>query len=453
MTARESAGSRARILLVGAGVRGAMWARVIAEAPDAVLAGIVDPDEARAHRARSAHAPEAQVERDLASALTRIPADAIVIATPPDSHHSLVSRAFANGLDVLCEKPLSDEMDEVLDLIARADAAGRHLLVGMNFRYLPASQRIRHYARSGELGALSYGHFTYHRQRDGNRHDLNDYVMTMAHPMLLEQSIHHFDLMRYCYDAEVESLVCDTWRPSWSTYEGDCCVSVLLRFENGVRANYLGTWTAAWNRMDFRWRSEFGRGALIQREQFEDLVRVDFDPGLGLRGSNFKGDAEAEKPAPEPLAPCTAFVDDTRDLLAEFLSAVRGESEPVTTARDHLKTLLVVQACIESMEKGGWMKLRDVERRFPVPASLGNSAATGRSDVATGLSTGHHRPRARKDDHQRQAGGDPSPATSSHAGRTRAAPHSPQSGDGDPSPTALPHVPRPDDPSTSGSVP
>ena len=359
--------ARARILLIGAGVRGAKWARVIAEAPDATLACIVDLDDARARRARDEHAPGTPVERDFASALTHIAADAVVIATPPDSHHSLVSQAFEQGLDVLCEKPLSDEMDEVLDLIARADAAGRHLLVGMNFRYLPTSQRIRHYARSGELGALSYGHFTYHRQRDGNRHDLNDYVMTMAHPMLLEQSIHHFDLLRYCYDAEVESLVCDTWRPSWSTYEDDCCVSVLFRFENGVRANYLGTWTAAWNRMDFRWRTEFEDGALIQREQFEDLVRVDFDRGLGLRGSNFKGGAEAETPVPEPLAPCAAFIDDTRELLAEFLRAVRGEAEPVTTARDHLKTLLVVQACIESMEKGGWMRLRDVQERFPVP--------------------------------------------------------------------------------------
>lgn len=355
-----------RVLLVGAGVRGAKWARVIAEASDATLAGIVDLDEARARRARDEHAPDAPVERDFASALAHVAADAVVIATPPDSHHSLVSQAFDHGIDVLCEKPLSDEMDEVLDLIARADDAGRHLLVGMNFRYLPTSQRIRHYARSDELGALSYGHFTYHRQRDGNRHDLNDYVMTMPHPMLLEQSIHHFDLLRYCYDAEVESLVCDTWRPSWSTYEDDCCVSVLFRFENGVRANYLGTWTAAWNRMDFRWRTEFEGGALIQREQFEDLVRVDFDRGLGLRGSNFKGDAEAETPVSEPLARCTAFIDDTRELLAEFLCAVRGEAEPVTTARDHLKTLLVVQACIESMKNGTWVRLRDVHERFAV---------------------------------------------------------------------------------------
>ena len=365
---RPTDGDSVRILLVGAGVRGAMWARVIAEAPDAALACILDLDGAHAQRVRDAHAPGTPVERDLASALTCIAADAVVIATPPDSHHSLVSQAFERGLDVLCEKPLSDEMDEVLDLIARADDAGRHLLVGMNFRYLPTSQRIRHYARSHELGDLSYGHFTYHRQRDGHRHDLNDYVMTMAHPMLLEQSIHHFDLLRYCYDAEVESLVCDTWRPSWSTYEDDCCVSVLFRFENGVRANYLGTWTAAWNRMDFRWRTEFEGGALIQREQFEDLVRIDFDRALGLRGSNFKGDAEAEAPVVESLAPCTAFVDDTRELLTEFLSAVRGAAEPVTTARDHLKTLFVVQGCIESLERGGWVALREVEERFRVSA-------------------------------------------------------------------------------------
>lgn len=356
----------ARVVLVGAGVRGGVWARVIAGSPWAELAGLVDRDEARARRARDDFATGVPVRRDLASALAGadIDADAVVIATPPVSHHGLVRRALAHRLHVLCEKPLSEDLDEVVDLIARARGARRHLLVGMNFRYLPSSRRIRRCVRAGELGALSYAHFTYHRQRDGNRDDLNDYVMSMAHPMLLEQSVHHFDLLRYCYGAEVESLVCDAWRPSWSTYEGDCCVSVLFRFENGVRANYLGTWTAAWNRMDFRWRSEFERGALIQREQFEDLVRVDLDRGLGLRGPNFKGDADAERPVAEALEACVPFVDDTRRLLAEFLGAVRGEAEPVTTGADHLETLLLVHGCIESLERGEWVSIAELRDRL-----------------------------------------------------------------------------------------
>ncbi len=357
---------RSRVLLVGAGVRGAIWARVIAEARGATLAGIVDLDEMRARQARDALAPKALVARNFDAALDRsgIAVDAVVIATPPATHHRLVSRALAHRLHVLCEKPLSEDLDEVVDLIAQANAARRHLLVGMNFRYLPSSQRIRRYVRNGRLGALSHAHFTYHRQRDGNRHDLNDYVMSMAHPMLLEQSIHHFDLLRYCYDAEVEALVCDTWRPSWSTYAGDCCVSVLFRFENGVRANYLGTWTAAWNRMDYRWRSDFERGSLIQREQFDDLVRVDFDRGLGLRGPNFKGADEAEVPVEEPLRPCTPFVDDTRELLNEFLRAIRGEEEPVTTGGDHLESLLLVHGCIESLERGRWVEMRELRDSF-----------------------------------------------------------------------------------------
>ena len=169
--AREDAGAPnaddTRIILVGAGVRGEVWARVIAEAPDATLACIVDRDEARARRALDAFAPGALVERDFASGRVRVHADAVVIATPPGSHHALVSQALVRGLDVLCEKPLSEDLDEVVDLIARAEAAGRHLLVGMNFRYLPSSQRIRHYVQSGELGALSYAHLTYHRQRTG----------------------------------------------------------------------------------------------------------------------------------------------------------------------------------------------------------------------------------------------------------------------------------------------
>ncbi len=359
-------GDPSRLLLVGAGVRGAIWARVIAEARGATLAGIVDLDETRARRTRDAHAPAAAVAADFDTALdkTGIAADAVVIATPPATHHRLVSRALAHGLHVLCEKPLSEDLGEVVDLIAQANAARRHLLVGMNFRYLPSSQRIRRLVRTGALGALSHSHFTYHRQRDGNRDDLNDYVMSMAHPMLLEQSIHHFDLLRYCYGAEVESLVCDSWRPSWSTYAGDCCVSVLFRFENGVRANYLGTWTAAWNRMDFRWRSDLERGSLIQREQFDDLVRVDFDRGLGLRGPNFKGAGDAEAPVVEPLRPCTPFVDDTRELLNEFLRAIRGEEEPVTTGGDHLESLLLVHGCIESLERGRWVEMRELRDRF-----------------------------------------------------------------------------------------
>ena len=335
-----------RILLVGAGYRGRVWAGICSATPGIELVGVVDRDP---ERARSVHPV---VYDDLPSAIRETTPDAVIIATPPETHYDLARAALSEGKHVLCEKPLSDDFDEVVDLVTQADERRLRLLVGMNFRYLPTSQRIRSYVQNGQLGALSYGQFAYVRHRDGNRADLSDSPLKMPYPMLLEQSIHHFDLLRYCYGMEVESLVADSWRPPWSTYDADCCVSVLFRFAGQVYVNYLGTWTASWNRMSFRWRSEFSAGVLVQRDQFDDLVRVDFKPELGRSGPRFKSAEESELARVEELAPCTPFVDDSRQLLQEFVAAIRKEKEPVTTGRDHLRSLSLVRACIESSQTG-----------------------------------------------------------------------------------------------------
>ena len=326
-----------RIVLVGAGVRGRTWARIVEEEAGVELVSIVDREPERANVTNLADVLHAT--------------DGVIIATPPESHRALVEEALTAGKHVLCEKPLSEELEEVDAMIRCADEHDRRLIVGMNFRYLSTSQRIREIVAKRDLGALSYAQFTYVRHRDGRRSDLNDYPMTMPFPMLLEQSIHHFDLIRFCYGEEVRRLVADSFRPAWSTYENDCSVSVLMELESGARVNYLGTWTSAWNKMSFSWRSDFAAGVLLQGSQFGDLARVDFEPELGLEGERFKVDAEPI--VPEVLASCTPLVDDSRALLKELT----GELPAVTTARDHVQSLKIVQACIDSARESRWVTL------------------------------------------------------------------------------------------------
>jgi predicted dehydrogenase len=359
------------VLLVGAGVRGRDWAKVCSDEPQVELVGILDRDTSRAEAVRE-ELDEARpvIYRDMSAALREGSPDAVIISTPPDSHHSLVSNAISQGKHVLCEKPLSDDVDDVIDLVGRARDKGVILMVGMNFRYLSTSQRIRQTVQNRRLGDLSYAQFSYVRHRDGNRDDLNDYPMTMPYPMLLEQSIHHFDLLRYCYGTEVASLVADSWRPTWSTYDNDCCVSVLFRFANGLRANYLGTWTAAWNKMTFNWRSEFSSGVLIQQSQFDDLVRVEFEPELALTGARFKTAEESEPMVTEELEPCVPFVDDSRGLLAELIASIHGDVEPTTTGVDHLRSLCLVWACIESLETRRWVDLSDFYDKLGLPPAM-----------------------------------------------------------------------------------
>jgi predicted dehydrogenase len=129
---RRRRGDRAplRIALVGAGSMGENHARVIAQAPNATLGNIVDPDLERAVRLaeRYGGVPVA----DLASVHS---CDAVVIAAPTDRHVEIARTLLSDGLPVLIEKPLATSSADVEALCALATAHGLPLMCGFVERY------------------------------------------------------------------------------------------------------------------------------------------------------------------------------------------------------------------------------------------------------------------------------------------------------------------------------
>jgi len=242
-------------------------------------------------------------------------------------------------------------------------------MVGMNFRYLPVTQAIRQMIRAETYGAPSYGQFVYMRNRDGRRTDLNKYPLTMKQPMLLEQSVHHLDLMRYGYGREVQAVSAMTWRPPWSTYADDCCVASLLRFDDGLQVNYLGTWTAGWNGFEFEWRTDCPGGMIRQDSMFGDLKVAALQPGLAMQGKLNKALEEVEALESVNLPSTEMYISDTSGLLNEFVGTLRDGKPMVTSGQDHIRTLSLVFAIIEAAERGEWVEMRDFYSRHNVPAA------------------------------------------------------------------------------------
>ena len=87
-----------------------------------------------------------------------------------------------------------------------------------------------------------------------------------------------------------------------------------------------------------------------------------------MEGVLFKTGDDVEPLQPYPLPPCQAFIDDTRGLLNEFVEALEGRVTLLTTGKDHLKTLGLTVACIESSQTGQRVHLSDFYRRQGVPA-------------------------------------------------------------------------------------
>lgn len=140
-----------RIGLLGAGRIGQIHGRNIAAHPAARLAAIADAlPEAAAALAEETAAPVAAMEAVLADPQV----DAVVIATPTDTHADLIEAATAAGKAVFCEKPVDLDAARIADCLDRVTATGQPLMIGFNRRFDPSFAALKARLDNGEAGAI-----------------------------------------------------------------------------------------------------------------------------------------------------------------------------------------------------------------------------------------------------------------------------------------------------------
>jgi UDP-2-acetamido-3-amino-2,3-dideoxy-glucuronate N-acetyltransferase len=141
------------IACVGAGYWGKNLVRNFAGL--GALAAIVEADPASVANIQKSH-PEVPVHSDIDAVLRDDSIQGVVIATPAETHASLVRRALLTGKDVFVEKPLCLNVEEGKQLAALARERGRVLMVGHLLWYHPAVLRLKELIQSGELGRIQY---------------------------------------------------------------------------------------------------------------------------------------------------------------------------------------------------------------------------------------------------------------------------------------------------------
>jgi predicted dehydrogenase len=334
-----------RIILAGLGARGKSWAEVIHRSADCELIAYVDPNPVMLEQAQQQFGVK-PIFATVEEALTALPeATALVLATPPEGREAQIRAACERGLPLLIEKPLALSLEEAAKFVQLAEAAKVPMMIGLNFRYLGVTKATLELLKRGQVGKAAFGHFTYERWRDGTQARLNKYPLTMTQPMLWEQSIHHFDLMRFVYHSEPVSVYCKTWNPSWSMYQDDTNVAALFTFENGLVVNYQGTWQSGWQQPNFAWRTDCSEGVILQEDQFSELHYAK------------RHDAELTNVS---LPPHETWITDTEGVLAAFANTLLRDQPLEASGHDHLKSLAMVEACIRSSREARAVDLAPV---------------------------------------------------------------------------------------------
>jgi predicted dehydrogenase len=150
-----SSSTPVRIGVIGLGQWGPNHVRNFRLVEGCEVGRVCDSAEPRLALARKQF-PGLETARDPRSVTQAADIDAVVVATPVQSHFKLVRQALEAGKDVLCEKPLALNSTEARALCALARRKRRILMVGHVFLYNPATLHLKQAIDRGELGRIYY---------------------------------------------------------------------------------------------------------------------------------------------------------------------------------------------------------------------------------------------------------------------------------------------------------
>jgi predicted dehydrogenase len=273
-----------RVIHAGIGTFGKRWCKdfLKTNVDDGTIdvVALVDLNEENLAFGRSVlGVPAERCFTDASRAFEAIDADFCTIAVPPAHHEAVIDHALRNGLDILCEKPIADTMEATLRVARKVQSAGRRMAVTMSHRFDQDKTTLRRIVRSGVLGRINAIGMRF--QGDMRQHMAWSALFRheMDHPLLIEGSIHHFDILADLAGARCQTIAATTWRPPWAEFAGDTDAIVSLSFANGVRAVYEGSVSNAVGLNTFykeyiRVDGEFGT-AILNHRDLEVFTRQD----------------------------------------------------------------------------------------------------------------------------------------------------------------------------------
>ena len=144
-----------RLALVGLGRMGSVHARALAALDSIEVVAVADPS-ADARAAAALLFPNARLLAEPADAFELTVVEACLLATPTPLHPAQVRAALAAGLHVLCEKPLSLDAAESLDIDHAATRAGLILQLGFWRRYAPPWRAAKDALEQDRIGVPLY---------------------------------------------------------------------------------------------------------------------------------------------------------------------------------------------------------------------------------------------------------------------------------------------------------
>nr|WP_210479284.1 Gfo/Idh/MocA family oxidoreductase [Naasia sp. SYSU D00948] len=328
-----------RIIHVGMGMWGRFWAAELRKHPEiATTVAYVDVvPEMLALLRDELPIEEAACFPSLQDALAASDAEAVLVTTALPGHVPVALEALEAGLHVLVEKPFAPSVAEARSVVSAAKRADRVLMVSQNYRFFPAPRVVADLVAKrtlGEVGPVSVAFRKGEIAEDPQKH--RHYFL--PDPLLLDMSIHHFDLMRFVLGQEPTRVHTVTRDPVWSHFVGAAAAVATIEFTGGIVVDYQGSWvsTAPPTAWAGEWVMECERGSIAWTSRGDWTSTADSVVVHPVGGE------------PKALELPSLTRIDRAGSMEEFWRSIRERRAPLTSGEGNLGTLALALGSIES---------------------------------------------------------------------------------------------------------
>jgi len=330
------------IALIGLGYWGPNLARNLAVLSGARLYAVCDQRTERLEYFARQY-PGVKTMSNAAEVFADPEVDAVVIATPVQTHFDLAAATLRAGKHVMVEKPLAQTSKQCEELISLAEVQKRILMVGHVFIYNAAVRKVKEYIQSGELGEIYY----IYSQR------LNLGVIRQDVNALWNFCPHDFSILRYWLESTPQRVFAHGY--SYVQPGIEDVVFVTMDFPNGVGANVHISWLDP-NKL--RKMTVVGSEKMVIYDDVSaDAKVMVYDKGvakkpqgeLSLGSYETFGQFQLLLRAGDVLIPKIDFQEPLKAECQHFVDCILSGVQPMTDGREGLEVVRMLEAAQASL--------------------------------------------------------------------------------------------------------
>lgn len=264
--------------------------------------------------------------------------DAIVIATPVDTHFTIAIRALERNKHIWVEKPFTATSEQANELIKTAERKKLNIFVDHTFIYTGAVQKIKEIVEKGELGVIKYF--------DSVRINLGLFQRDVN--VIWDLAPHDLSIMNYVLKKK-PTAVCANGIANYYEHENVAHISVY--FEEDCFAHFHVNWTSP---VKVRKMILGGDKKMLVFDDLENFEKIKiYDTGVELKNKEEIYKMLVEYRTGDMHSPKVNQTEALSLGVKEFLESIEEKRKPLTNGEDGLKVVRILEAAEKSIKERG----------------------------------------------------------------------------------------------------